>query len=969
VKKIVAHIILIICCTALSQAQESTGAIALDLPARNSLMFNKYILSPALSYAREDYRHITINNKREFFQIEDAPETYLASFSGRFSEKIGGGVGLFQRNFGVFTTFGGIVNFAYNAQLAPESNLTFGLNLLVYNSSINMDRIVTTVTDPLINNLPSSLITTISPGINYGGGFIDVGLTINNLVSYDVSTSQILKEQTQRGIQGHLMYSGYIDSYGFFDNSKFSVLGRAEFQEETSIYSGLVMLRVPKGFWIQGGYNTLYGGSAGAGFNITSKIALEYNYEKSLGNFLDLGSSHELTLAFILPTQDASSFKQERITGLLNFEKKRKSSYSRRSRLARNKIKESAKPVESTLPSNDVESEVAESTSGQQIKEQKQAIVEEKASVEAENKARIDAETAAKKADEEQARLAAAEQARLEAEEQARLEAKAIAREAAEEQARLAATEQARLEAEEQARIEAEAIAREAAEEQARLAAAEQARLEAEAQARIEAEAIAREAAEEQARLAAAEQARLEAEEQARIEAEAIAREAAAEQARLAALEQARLEAEEQARIEAEAIAKEAAAEQARLAALEQARLEAEEQARIEAKAIAREAAAEQARLAALEQARLEAEEQARIEAEAIAREAAAEQARLAALEQAGLEAEEQARIEAEAIAKEAAEEQARLAATEIEKGDIEEKMDIPTPNDELGRSLQILTTQTEALQSSQSTLLESLTIAINSKDSDLKALKNENDLSEQGIFVEPRPFKSVSQENAKIESLKLELDETLKKQNKKIEELEDLYIQRTKKVRGNDEINQYFRDAITSLKKQREETKNAKVSAISLLESIKIATQFERSRRIKRAAFNDEDDRYEEDQAALNILKQNTPLSSVPLKVEDFDFGEERSNSIQILKNVKNTDNAYYIVLAVHGDTLKRDDFVKKVIASGYSDVNFFYDINTSNYYIYSDKTSSLQAANKKLENMNNTPYTSRMSIIKIEN
>ncbi|WP_299212342.1 PorP/SprF family type IX secretion system membrane protein [uncultured Dokdonia sp.] len=936
-KKIVAHIILIICCTALSQAQESTGAIALDLPARNSLMFNKYILSPALSYAREDYRHITINNKREFFQIEDAPETYLASFSGRFSEKIGGGVGLFQRNFGVFTTFGGIVNFAYNAQLAPESNLTFGLNLLVYNSSINMDRIVTTVTDPLINNLPSSLITTISPGINYGGGFIDVGLTINNLVSYDVSTSQILKEQTQRGIQGHLMYSGYIDSYGFFDNSKFSVLGRAEFQEETSIYSGLVMLRVPKGFWIQGGYNTLYGGSAGAGFNITSKIALEYNYEKSLGNFLDLGSSHELTLAFILPTQDASSFKQERITGLLNFEKKRKSSYSRRSRLARNKIKESAKPVESTLPSNDVESEVAESTSGQQIKEQKQAIVEEKASVEAENKARIDAETAAKKADEEQARLAAAEQARLEAEEQARLEAKAIAREAAEEQARLAATEQARLEAEEQARIEAEAIAREAAEEQARLAAAEQARLEAE--------------------------------EQARIEAEAIAREAAAEQARLAALEQARLEAEEQARIEAEAIAKEAAAEQARLAALEQARLEAEEQARIEAKAIAREAAAEQARLAALEQARLEAEEQARIEAEAIAREAAAEQARLAALEQAGLEAEEQARIEAEAIAKEAAEEQARLAATEIEKGDIEEKMDIPTPNDELGRSLQILTTQTEALQSSQSTLLESLTIAINSKDSDLKALKNENDLSEQGIFVEPRPFKSVSQENAKIESLKLELDETLKKQNKKIEELEDLYIQRTKKVRGNDEINQYFRDAITSLKKQREETKNAKVSAISLLESIKIATQFERSRRIKRAAFNDEDDRYEEDQAALNILKQNTPLSSVPLKVEDFDFGEERSNSIQILKNVKNTDNAYYIVLAVHGDTLKRDDFVKKVIASGYSDVNFFYDINTSNYYIYSDKTSSLQAANKKLENMNNTPYTSRMSIIKIEN
>jgi hypothetical protein len=102
---------------------------------------------------------------------------------------------------------------------------------------------------------------------------------------------------------------------------------------------------------------------------------------------------------------------------------------------------------------------------------------------------------------------------------------------------------------------------------------------------------------------------------------------------------------------------------------------------------------------------------------------------------------------------------------------------------------------------------------------------------------------------------------------------------------------------------------------------------------------------------------------------VEDFDFGEERSNNIQILKNVENTDNAYYIVLAVHGNIIDRDEFVKKVIASGYPNVNFFYDINTSKYYIYSDKTTSLQSANEKLDNQNNASYESRISIIKIEN
>ncbi|MFC4636650.1 hypothetical protein ACFO3O_22285, partial [Dokdonia ponticola] len=445
--------------------------------------------------------------------------------------------------------------------------------------------------------------------------------------------------------------------------------------------------------------------------------------------------------------------------------------------------------------------------------------------------------------------------------------------------------------------------------------------------------------------LAAEEQARLEAEEQARIEAEALAKKAAEEKARLAAEEQARLAAEEQARLEAE----------------EQARIEAEALAKKAAEEKARLAAEEQARLAAEEQARLEAEEQARIEAEAIAKKAAEEQARLAAEEQARLAAEEQARLEAE--------EQARIEAEALAKKVTEEKTDTPTPNDELGRSLQTLTTQAEALQSSQSTLLENLTIAVNSKDKDLTDLKNENDLSEQGIFIEPKPFKSVSQENAKIESLKIELEETLEKQNEKIKELEDVYTKRAKKVRGNDKINQYYRDAIASLKKQREETRNAKISAISLLEDIKVATQFERSRRIKRAIFDNEDDRYKKDQATLTILKQNTPLSSVPYKVEDFDFGEERSNNIQILKNVENTDNAYYLVLAVHGNTSKRDEFVKKVIASGYSNVNFFYDINTSKYYIYSDKTTSLQSANEKLNKQNNAPYASRMSIIKIEN
>ena len=115
---------------------------------------------------RENNKHIIINNKRELTQVGNAPQTLLASASGRLSEKIGAGFGFFQRDFGVFSTFGGIANFAYNAQISAENNLTFGLNVLAYNNTLNEDDIVVNSEDPIINQIPSSFLTSISPGVN-----------------------------------------------------------------------------------------------------------------------------------------------------------------------------------------------------------------------------------------------------------------------------------------------------------------------------------------------------------------------------------------------------------------------------------------------------------------------------------------------------------------------------------------------------------------------------------------------------------------------------------------------------------------------------------------------------------------------------------------------------------------------------------------------------------------------------------
>ncbi|GGH42986.1 hypothetical protein GCM10011364_14860 [Mangrovimonas yunxiaonensis] len=850
---------------------QEDGVVALALPLRNSLTYNQYVNTPTFSFVRQQNSYVSVTNKREWMQFDDAPVSYMASYSGRFRENIGIGIGAFQQNYGVLTTFGGILNFAYNARLQRDNNLTFGVNIGAYKSGINDGNVVTNYPDPSLENIPSNFILTVSPGINYGTAFLDFGVSVNNLVAYNFTSSELLEDNPEQSIQAHVMYTGYMDSRGFFDESRFTGLLKSDFKQEQTVLSAAIMLTVPKGIWAQAGYNSLYGAFGGLGLNITEQISIEYNYEKAIGDLATLGSAHEITLAYKLKNNNRYDYSREDKVSAL-FVPKPKS---------------------------------------------KQALKLDRTQAEANRKAAAEAKVKAKAEAEEQARLAAEAKAKAEAEEQARLAAEAKAKAEAEEQARLAAEAKAKAEAEEQARLAAEAKAKAAAEEQARLAAEAKAKAEAEEQARLAAEAKAKAEAEEQARLAAEAKAKAEAEEQARLAAEAKAKAEAEEQARLAAEAKAKAEAEEQARLAAEAKAKAEAEEQARLAAEAKAKAEAEEQARLAAEAKAKAAAEEQARLAA------------------------------------------------EAKAKAAAEEQARLAAEAEEQA----KNTVPVATDDLAKSMSVLAKSAEASRKAQSDLLSKLQDAVDVKDQDLKDLKRENDLSEQGIYLEPKPFKSTTAENRKIEAIKADLENTIQSRSQAIKELKRLQDERQEiDTIRMDEVSLFYQKALKKLNAEQSQAIQAKTALEARLETINIATEYERKRRIKRALYKNEEDRFAQDRASLQVIKQNAPSTPQTLTVEDFDFGERRDNSIQILKNVTKAEKGYYLVLAVHSNVAKRDDFLTKAVASGQKNIDFFFDVNTNKYYIYYKKFDDIQSASRALNEQRSEPYNNKVSLVKIE-
>ncbi|WP_108840638.1 PorP/SprF family type IX secretion system membrane protein [Aquimarina sp. Aq78] len=723
-------LLLIIICISfnlLRGQDESTttyGILPTDIPTHTLVKYNRFYFNPTFSLVRENKKSINVYNKTQWASFNDNPQTYLINYTSNFDEKIGVSIGLHQQNEGIYRYFGGIANFAYNIELNRDMNFTFGLNLGFSQSGIksNIDSATSIVlnngvevSDPVILNYENSSVFQLTPGVNFNYAEFDVGVSVSNLVAYNITGSELLTDNM--AFTGHVMYTTSLErrSDKLIRGMVYANMLPDSGADSNLRYGGNVIVELPALGWAQAGYNSFYGASLGIGGNITSNISVGYTYETGFGDTSNFGATHEVGLAYNFEKERPRRRRGSRTKSSTQKAYEERDSEIRRLKkeiLEQNKLIRELQEEQGDSRSQDQKamSELEKSIAEAREKEAKAArelelqraeevkLLNKKAEEErlaaqrqidretAEQKAeeerlaaqrRIDRETAEQKAEEE--RLAAQrrierETAEQKAEEERLAAQRQIEREVAEqksEEERIATEEAAReAEAAEQERLAAQKeLEREVAEQKAeeeRLAAQKQLEREVTEQ-KVEEERLAaqkqleREVAEQKIADEAAEAARL-------AEEKRLADEAAAEAARLA--EEKRLADEaaaEAARLaEEKRLADEAAAEAARLA--EEKRLADEaaaEAARLaEEKRLADEAAAEAARLA--EEKRLADEaaaEAARLaEEKRLADEAAAEAARLAEEKRLADEAAEAARLAEEKRLADEAAEAARLA-------------------------------------------------------------------------------------------------------------------------------------------------------------------------------------------------------------------------------------------------------------------------------------------------------------------
>jgi len=290
-------------------AQQEEPLLPYKVAPQNLLKFNRFLINPTFSTVQEDKSYINFFHRNQSVQFNNNDQTYFVSYSGRIGDRNGLGLSLYSQKKGLVSNIGVLANYAYGIKLSDKSNFTFGANLAYYNTGYNQNSAnPVDQLDPLLAGADDSNVLSFQPGFNLSFGRFDFGAFAENLLDYNLKTSQQLTDFSNKTYSGHLQYTHpFENGSGIMEGARLMPLARVRLnaqdgptlESQDITYGGGLILDLPKLGWLQGGYDSFYGASAGAGFNLNQRLSLGYNMEKGFGtDFNNLGVTHEISFAY-----------------------------------------------------------------------------------------------------------------------------------------------------------------------------------------------------------------------------------------------------------------------------------------------------------------------------------------------------------------------------------------------------------------------------------------------------------------------------------------------------------------------------------------------------------------------------------------------------------------------------------------------------------------------------------------------
>jgi LysM repeat protein len=280
-----------------------------------------------------------------------------------------------------------------------------------------------------------------------------------------------------------------------------------------------------------------------------------------------------------------------------------------------------------------------------------------------------------------------------------------------------------------------------------------------------------------------------------------------------------------------------------------------------------------------------------------------------------------------------------------------------------------------EANKNIQEILISKLDSLVVTMSDDLETLKNKviSDLEESKI-LEKDSYKNIGQTNEMLVELKRDLADNRKIYSGLMNKVQRITVAENHEYKKKVNINQKIKnnpkedaellDVIKTIQTKQEanDLKNKKL--FTKIDSLVVEKNSELKRRISKATFYSADARNYDDKLAQVKLKryQKKALETNPdlaMKVSKKPTEEQMAKAlknkeikngkgikIEVLSNLKEVEDGFYLVLRTFKEAAPRDDFARQLTDSGEINASFFYNINIFSYYVYSKKFADLNEA-----------------------
>lgn len=252
-----------------------------DLRQHNLLAVSPHIFNPTFSLEQKMRHQIALWSRWQWQSIDGNPTTILANYTANFGQ-VAAGTGFFQNNLYHFQQTGWMLNLAYRIPINDRARVILGANFYGYVQQLSDNRLITS--EPILpfGDDTKDFIWRLNPALQFSYDRFGASVVFENLPDYSFDAQGAA---TRPGDKTFLLMGHYAFDLGAPNGATLKPI--LYFKKIPSFDSqvGLNALYDTDRYWVQGGYNSFYGPSLGAGARLFGQL--------SLGGLLEFGAAKD----------------------------------------------------------------------------------------------------------------------------------------------------------------------------------------------------------------------------------------------------------------------------------------------------------------------------------------------------------------------------------------------------------------------------------------------------------------------------------------------------------------------------------------------------------------------------------------------------------------------------------------------------------------------------------------------------